>query len=130
MRNTLLTILMILTMVVTSVGPALAQDNTQVHLPLLSSGAANMATNQAYDGDGPVYLPFLSTFNGLSSVNEIEAARVKYEDKYKKWKEKKDKRITHNDRKTAAARALQQGMLNPLMIVALQAGRRWQRQPT
>ncbi len=38
-----------------------------------------------------------------------------------KDKPKKEKQITHKDRKAAAARALQQGALNPLMVEAMAA---------
>jgi FtsP/CotA-like multicopper oxidase with cupredoxin domain len=38
-----------------------------------------------------------------------------------KDKPKKDKKITHNDRKAAAARAFQKGALNPLMLVGKKA---------
>ena len=70
----------------------------------MASTPAAQTGDQTGDTAGPAYLPFLSTAIDAPPVNDIEAAAAKLKEKMDKCK-------------AAAARAHQQGKLNPLMIV-------------
>lgn len=93
--RTLFSALVILSMLLTSVGPVFAQDGVDA-------------------GDSPggshLYLPSLQ--------RDVEPGRVNPEErKPKAPKKEKDKaKVTHGERKAAAARRLQDGALNPLMV--------------
>ena len=54
---------------------------------------------------------------GTPASSAVDPDQVeKYKEKADKAKEKRDKRVTQQDREDAAARALQQGAVNPLMV--------------
>ena len=122
----LLSLLLLCSMLLSSAGPALAQDDqpdapiNPVYLPMTSNGATGPASPEGADqpGAGLTYPPFLSG----SDAAAVDAAAKPGPGQQQPdgQKPKKDK-VTQADRKAAAARALQDGAMNPLMVTAAAA---------
>ncbi|SOC54640.1 multicopper oxidase domain-containing protein [Ornithinimicrobium cerasi] len=84
-------------------------------LAVLSVGAGNVSATA-----GPPGISDASSSGVITAPTDDPAddLRRSYEQKAAQAKEKKEQRITQEDREAAAARALQDGALNPLMVAA------------
>ncbi|WP_202613549.1 multicopper oxidase domain-containing protein [Ornithinimicrobium cerasi] len=87
-------------------------------LAVLSVGAGNVTATAGPPG---VSGTSASGVVAAPSGDQADQLRKNYEKKADKVKEKAEKRITQQDRDAAAARALQDGALNPLMVEAAAA---------
>lgn len=100
-----ISLFLLLALLLNSIGPAWAQDGDPPAEP--GTGA-------------PIYLPFINSGNLLTSTSQISATLPEVtaspQDESRQAKQQPPKKITHADRKAAAARSLRQGALNPLMV--------------